>query len=714
MNLSSHAKRSLIAVGAGVVLIGAVLGIRAATHTPALERLNSSAGADGRTVYEGSWLFPRFGPYKVGFHSPNGEALLVIDGQPIACGRGLVAPVREHWRAWPNPKCKRHPLARGLPAAAPSAERRKPYHAGVVSVRFEAPPGARLLWVPAGRRGDPEYVAASSLSPKPPAEASFDSPGTFHRDGVFALLIGLVILGVIGFVCRDRLRRIDRRVAVCTLGVFVFALGFRLWGLNDAGPTWDEDVNWASGRNYVQNLLGLDFDQSSWIWNYQHPPVMKYMAGFGAQWADGYGPARFISALAVALACALLVPIGQRLSDLRVGILAGVIASLTPHVLAHSKVVGHEAPTMLWWTLAVWLCLRAWDKHGDADPDRRQLAVRFAVIGVVLGVAIMSRFVNVLMAPMIGGILLAQAPSGRRKETIALGISVIPLVALAVSFLIWPRLWSTPIAHFQESWARLTGEKHGLEPFLGKLTNSPPRTYFFSYLVATAPVGILLGALAWLARLVIRRERASWLLLMWIVAPLLVLLSPVRQDGVRYIMPTLLAMSLAAAIGIGYLAELIANRVQRFGVARWTWALGGLLAAYLFMVCVRIHPYYLDYYGEVYGGPGEVAENKAFETAWWGEGLHEALGYINREAPPGASVDKRCVAPAHLAWLRGDLWEPVERYRKPATWFLHYAPLTLPCRIPAKAELVYEVNANGAPLARVYRLPPLAEARSPQ
>ena len=60
-----------------------------------------------------------------------------------------------------------------------------------------------------------------------------------------------------------------------------------------------------------------------WCSPYQHPPVSKYAAGIGAQLADGYGPARAVSALLVALACGLLVFVGRRLFSLRVGVLAG-------------------------------------------------------------------------------------------------------------------------------------------------------------------------------------------------------------------------------------------------------------------------------------------------------------------------------------------------------------------------------------------------------
>ena len=86
----------------------------------------------------------------------------------------------------------------------------------------------------------------------------------------------------------------------------------------------------------------------------------------------------------------------------------------------------------------------------------------------------------------------------------------------------------------------------------------------------------------------------------------------------------------------------------------------------------------------------------------------EAVDVINREAPFGARVYKRCVEPSHLAWLRGDLWPLEVSDPARADWFLVYQPSWKKCPIPADAKLVHEVSAQGAPLARVYRRAPVA------
>lgn len=131
-----------------------------------------------------------------------------------------------------------------------------------------------------------------------------------------------------------------------------------------------------------------------------------------------------------------------------------------------------------------------------------------------------------------------------------------------------------------------------------------------------------------------------------------------------------------------------------------------MLVVYLAVVCARIHPYYLDYYGEHVGGPARVASERSFEIAWWGEGIGEAMDYVNRHAASRARVFKRCVEPSHLTWLRGDLWATEAPRADRADWIVVYQPSWRPCPVPASARLVHEVTAQGAALVRVYRVTP--------
>ncbi|MDQ3297352.1 MAG: glycosyltransferase family 39 protein [Myxococcota bacterium] len=655
-----------------VVVIGLLLGLRATVHTDPLDNLAVVAAEPGdppgTIAYAGSLAITRGGPVIVGFQSA-GASRLSIAGRELR-GRGVVK------------------------------ERLIILH-GATAIRFAAAPDARLVWSPVGRRGDPEYVSASSLSPEPPERARFDAPGTARLDGAIALAILATLIATVCIVLRRRLAAVSRASWIAMGVIFIGGLAIRLHDLGAAGQTWDEDVNWVAGRNYVTNLLALDFRESSWLWNYEHPPVMKYLAGIGAQLADGFGPARAISAVLVALGCALLVPIGARLYKLRVGVLAAAISTVLPPFVAHGKVVGHEAPTVLWWSLGILLALGVHDYlPADQRVALRVLRWRLVGVGIVIGVAIASRFVNGLLGPLCALIVVVQAPPQWRRATLGWGAALMPAVAVLTVYAIWPRLWDHPIDALRAAFLKLDS-LHAPEPFLGATTQRPGVHYFVVYLGATLPLGILAVVVVWAVRAIRARDRHTLIVAAWLVIPLAVSFSPVRQDGVRYVMPCIAALALMAAAGVDFLAGLVearhaTTRHAFFGISI-------VIAGYLGMTLARTHPYYLDYFGEHTGGAGEVAAQRRFETAWWGEGLEPALAYVNANAEPNARVSRDCIEPSHLAWFREDLWTPMTRGMLDATWIVVYAPERRRCPLPPDARKVFEVVHDGTTLSAVYR-----------
>ncbi|MGE0548983.1 MAG: ArnT family glycosyltransferase [Kofleriaceae bacterium] len=726
-----------------VALVIALFCLRAAIHIDPMDQLAVAtpqpADPAGAIVRTGSLAVMRGGPVIIGFVSER-EARLSIGGRDV---RGKSA-VRDGVRA---PVTDRIVLP-----------------AGPHAIRFAGPSDARLVWSPVGRRGDPEYLSASSLSPEPPERASFEAPGTERSDGAIGLALLAVVVGTLLVLARRRLAVVPRCTWIAMAAVFAVAIAVRLIDLGGAGQTFDEDVNWASGRNYLGNLLGLQLAGVDWSANFEHPPVMKLLAGIGAQLSDGLGPARALSALWVALGCALLVPIGERLYRRRIGILGGGIAALLPALVAHGQIVGHESITVLWWALGVLLALGVHDHlPEDERAIRRVVAIRLGWLGIVIGLAIASRFINGLLGVLCITTVIATAPAQWRRTTLVIAAGLLPAVAILAFYSVWPRLWPHPVAAIvgpigiiaavaaaataRRGGAALTAlvggvaavcavlalvfaagplsvslaklsVPHAPEPFLGTITNKPGPHYFVVYLVATLPLGVVLGVLAWFVRIPIEGKgaecampepgqppppcrpcRAAIVLGTWLVVPLAVLASPVRQDGVRYVMPCLLALSLISAAGFDFVVLAVERRLRQLFIAVAT-----AMAAYLGFALWQIHPYYLDYFGEQVGGTSAVAAAKRFETAWWGEGLDRAIDYVNTHAAPNSRVYRACIHPVeHLGWFREDLWAPMTQKDNEAEWIVQYAPNTRYCKLTPGAQKVFEVVADGAVLAIVYR-----------
>lgn len=659
-----------------LALAALLLGVRALVATPPLSQLRAAPGEPrdppGSHAWAGSLDVARGGPVVVGFQAP-GYGRLTVAGHELG-GRGVV-------------------LDRLILPAGPAA------------IRLAADPGARLVWKPIGRRGDPEYVPASSLSPEPPDRAIFGaSAGAAPLDGAIAAALLALLVASLCVLARGRLRAVPREVWIAMAAVFAVACVVRWIDLSGFGQTWDEDVYWASGRNYVTNLLSLDFRPSSWQWNFEHPPVTKYLAGIGALFVDGYGPARALSAVWTALGCALLVPIGARLYRLRVGVLAAAIAALLPPLVAHGQIVGHESPTVLWWSLGILLALGVDDDLPDeVHAAKHVIRRRLAWLGVVVGLAFATRFINGLLGPACLAIAVVRVRPAWWRQVLRDGLAIIPAVSALTLYVVWPRLWAHPFAALAESFAKLN-HAHSPEPFLGGITAHPGPHYFLVYLAATLPLGVLAGAIAWAVRAARVRDRATLVVLVWLVLPLGVALSPVRQDGVRYVMPCLTALALGAAAGWDTIATALERRWRRAFVA-----LAGAIVVYLAATLVWIHPYYLDYFAEQVGGPGTVAAHRWFETAWWGEGVDRAVDYVNAHAAPGAKVYRECIEPVHLAWFRQDLWTPMTRDPSQADWIVVYAPASRSCPVPRDARRVFEVKAGGAVLAEVWTRAPAAQ-----
>ena len=603
----------------------------------------------GDVEWTGTWFFPRGGVYMLFLESKSrSAAALEIDGQPVlhtdtGGPKDRVLEVRTY-------AAGAHP----------------------VRIRHRGDGGLRLLWIPPGRRCDPEYVPPEALRPVPPESAGPIPSDISYPEEAAALTVTLVAAAGVAF-CLSRARPPQRRAApadVLTAGaVFAVALAMRLWRLGDFGQTWDEDCYWSAGRNYLVNLARLDFRPDSWGWNHEHPPVAKYLVGLAALWHDGYGPARAVEALLGAATCLVVFLIGRDLFSRRVGVGAALLYAFLPPAVAHSQITGLETPSTLFATLAFWAFVRG----------------HFLRAGVAGGLAAASRFIaGLVLVAMAAAALVDRPRDGRAWLRLALS----PLVGVLTLVAVWPRLWiEGPLAGLRSSFGTLNVQ-HAPEWFFGEIILTPvPKTYFLAYFAACVTPAVLLGlSLCWL-----RRDRATVVCAAFFLTPFLLAFSPVVQNGVRYILPALPPAALLAASGIDAAA-------RRFRWRRAPTVALAAAAASSAISCFQVAPYSLDYYNVLFGGPRAAFEKRRLLVGWWGEGIASAVRRLNATAAAGATVFLD-VYPSHVVWLREDLrvvGRPEEAEYALVNHFQFEQPPT------GFREVFREEVAPGVPLAAVY------------
>lgn len=647
--------------------------------------------------WTGTIVLPQTGRYLFATESDDGS-WLEIDGETVVDNGGV------------HGKRKREGV-RILPAGA---------HA--IRVRyFQAGAGGmiRIFWMPC-RRGVLESIPPTVLFPDTPdrvrsgqahAIPPRDLPAVIILGGALLLACLLwarrAIFRWVGSLRRERWARVD--LGLCLL-LLAGAMALRLWDLSAAGQTWDEDVYWTAGRNFVQNLLGLDLRAESWSWNLEHPALAKWAYGPATLVAESFEPARIVATVLGALTCVVVFLAGRDMIGRRPGFLGAALCVVLPHIVGHHKIIGLETPTGLLYALTAWLFFRGLQRGGNTGY--------YLLAGLTTGLALSTRLANLSLFVML--LLLYLAARWRqivqqKRFPVSISLGLAPIVAGLVFVAIWPYLWDNPLGHVGEMLSHWKPDIY-LESFLGR-RQEPPLYYFPLYFLVTMPVtllplipvGMVRTAHVFLKARRAARERPEadtdrrdlghLGLLLWFLAPWVVMVSPMARDGVRYLYPALFPACLLAAVGAEWLAVRVGRLVRREWVARPVLALlGAVMGLQTLHGGLQVHPYYIDYYNELTGGPKVVAEEGLFEIAWWGEGLKEAAAFISRTAPPDATV-KVYAHPKHVVQLRADL-KGVDNMD--ADFVIFNNLFNNRPRLP-KHQIAYVVRAAGAPLVWVYR-----------
>lgn len=407
-------------------------------------------------------------------------------------------------------------------------------------------------------------------------------------------------------------------IPVC---IFLIALGVRLWDINAQGETWDEIAYFNASKSYMRNLKNLDFNAQHWNANKEHPPIAKYIYGLGSLSAYlnhelDYTNGRILSAIMGALTILIIYFFAKDLFSIRVATLSSAILIFLPQFIGLNKVYGLDTPTTLFFVLTIYLFTKAIINSSD----------KFYILsGISLGLAIATRYNNALLfilLPIIFLILKTKDILSGKDRRFLWYILIIPLLALLVLFLSWPWLWKDTLAHWNTTIGHWGGIK---EIFFGEIV-SPGYSYYFVYFLITIPILILLLLIPFLFN--IFKNKNNYIILAWILTMFLVVLSPTKQNGIRYIIAIYPAVAIASSVGFFYLFK---NKLSIIICL-------SILMIYLISINIFYHPYYLNYFNESVGGIKKVYEQKLFPIGYWGEGLEEACRWISDKSPADSTI----------------------------------------------------------------------------
>ncbi len=527
----------------------------------------------------------------------------------------------------------------------------------------------------------------------------------------------------------------NKIVVVALLAVIAFAVP--AVEVEKPYETWDELATYVTGLNLWYNIAHLDFQPESWRLS-PHPPFGRYVYGavnglylfsqFGTTlFSSGYAdalvlmadaknpvPGRLLSVLFASGTVVLLFLIVRPRMGTKTAILASLIYTLLPATLAQTRMAELESILAFMFSLSVYLFL-------NSGSSRKRLYSA----AIVTGLAISTKFNALSLLLLLPVLYLLERPgSGRKKD-----ILLYPLVSFATLFAIWPRLWTAfqDIDGFLSAnvgfWTNYTNVS---EYFLGGLHH--PFFYTPAYVVVTMPALVL--AFLGVGVVVSGKTKAARPFLAWFLIPLLGFVlfhlftpSAIAQAGPSYVFMIYPGVAAVAAIGVSYASNRLA--ATRFGRTCW-YVLPAITVVYLAATAASIHPYYLDYYSEVVGGPANVYHYKLFALGQWGEGIDEAAFWVNGHAKPNASVQffvmPRHTIPKPRPDLR-DLTPYVPRFRSATgemqNWdltnttaeadylvenlfFRWYMNESFHARISQEYSLLYTVSVQSAPIAWVY------------
>jgi hypothetical protein len=522
---------------------------------------------------------------------------------------------------------------------------------------------------------------------------------------------------------------------------FVPYAAFMLLSLPDYGAIWDVSYEFPRATAYLSHALGEETPSRASPWHllsYEQarsshggsvngclPSLIA--ASTGKIFYEWLGLLDYVDAYHLGLVLLWLlfvVHFHSRLSVLhggRMALVAVVLLALIPRVVGHVPNNMKDIPALAFGAAALL-------ELAVALTRGRPRGVYLAAL--LFACAVSSKFVAAIVAvPAVVLVYLALRDGGfvrGRRGAYVLPFASVPVLSAIVLIGHWPYFW-VPAG---ELWGRVVL----LFPYLGKSAGFGPSLYPVAMAIMTTPILVLAGLLGagvasfWKPAATQTERALLSFYSVWVLSVLAVFSSGVIAmfDGIRHFLLFIPPVAVLSAWGILRASDAVLERIAGFRAdVQWPKRLLVPVVALLCAVPIlRYHPYEVTYFNGLVGGlPGateiQFGDNVDYEPRdYWGTSIRHAVNWANQNLPSGAAVWISLPLDfSDLYRLRSDV-----RYVAPADWkgqrpyyliFLNRKNWLGDLEEYAirHGKLVHREEAQGVPLAFVYRIAPRARPR---
>jgi hypothetical protein len=306
-----------------------------------------------------------------------------------------------------------------------------------------------------------------------------------------------------------------------------------------------------------------------------------------------------------------------RLGGSAAGLLALVLFSLCPNLLAHSRIAANDMTCAIFVFVALFALERAL-----RDPSPR----RTIGAGITLGFALTSKLSAALILPLVPLVCLLAGPSAARAVVPRLGLLLVAALLTVGACMGGTFDYPAYVSAFRDIYKATGGAKYLW--YLGGEFSWQPWWYYHLYAAAIKTPLPLMLLFATGTAVFLRRER-RWAERALVLGPILLFVGASCFDraniGLRRILP------------IYPFVILVASQAVQVGLPRLPKAaLLGLLVLWQLASLVRVTPHHLSYFNELVGGPRRGIFHLDDSNIDWGQDLPSLRRWL--DAHPGLPV----------------------------------------------------------------------------